>query len=178
VRRSTARRLTLLLVMSSTHSSEPTRTDAHVFRSGLQSTFGAVRPSPKRSSVNPAHSFSPYGGRASTTAVREELGFIGVCDDAETGLIYLNARYYDRAIGRCISPNWLHPASASGMPTPRTTRSTNWTPAATSGVGGRWRWRRGRDATRSAGRLSRLMQQSQVAEPLGYSAGNGRPCCR
>ncbi|MEE1611406.1 RHS repeat-associated core domain-containing protein [Microvirga sp. CF3016] len=31
-------------------------------------------------------------------------GYIGEREDAETGLVYLNARYYDPALGRFLSP--------------------------------------------------------------------------
>jgi RHS repeat-associated protein len=53
--------------------------------------------------------FTPYGQRVQTTAAREELGYIGERHDAETGLMYLNARYYDPAVGRFISPDWFDP---------------------------------------------------------------------
>ncbi len=37
------------------------------------------------------------------------LGYLGEREDRDTGLIYLNARYYDPAIGRFISPDRTHP---------------------------------------------------------------------
>ncbi|MEE1611408.1 RHS repeat-associated core domain-containing protein [Microvirga sp. CF3016] len=36
-------------------------------------------------------------------------GYIGEREDAETGLVYLNARYYDPALGRFLSPDSLDP---------------------------------------------------------------------
>jgi RHS repeat-associated protein len=36
----------------------------------------------------------------------EPKGFIGERTDPETGLTYLNARYYDAALGRFLSPDW------------------------------------------------------------------------
>jgi RHS repeat-associated protein len=39
----------------------------------------------------------------------ETKGYIGEAADAETGLIYLNARYYDAVIGRFVSPDWWDP---------------------------------------------------------------------
>ncbi|MGF7055671.1 RHS repeat-associated protein [Bosea sp. OAE752] len=39
----------------------------------------------------------------------ETKGYIGETADAETGLIYLNARYYDPVLARFISPDWLDP---------------------------------------------------------------------
>jgi RHS repeat-associated protein len=56
-----------------------------------------------------AQTFTPYGARVQSTAAREELGYIGERHDAETGLMYLNARYYDPAVGRFISPDWFDP---------------------------------------------------------------------
>ena len=40
---------------------------------------------------------------------REEKGFIGERRDAETGLIYLHARYYNPALGCFISADWYDP---------------------------------------------------------------------
>jgi RHS repeat-associated protein len=54
--------------------------------------------------------FTPYGNRIqAVSGVREELGYIGERHDAETGLMYLNARYYDPAIGRFVSPDTYAP---------------------------------------------------------------------
>ena len=39
-------------------------------------------------------------------------GFIGERPDVETGLLYLNARYYDPALGRFISPDDWDPTLA------------------------------------------------------------------
>jgi RHS repeat-associated protein len=55
--------------------------------------------------------FTPYGNRIQANATREELGYIGERHDAETGLMYLNARYYDPAVGRFISPDWFDPTA-------------------------------------------------------------------
>jgi RHS repeat-associated protein len=56
-----------------------------------------------------SQTFIPYGRRVQTTAAREELGYIGERHDAETGLMYLNARYYDPAVGRFNSPDTFSP---------------------------------------------------------------------
>lgn len=53
--------------------------------------------------------YTPYGSRRQSTAVREELGYIGERFDAETGLIFLNARTYDPAVARFISPDTYDP---------------------------------------------------------------------
>ncbi len=39
----------------------------------------------------------------------ESKGFIGERFDAESGLTYLNARYYDATLGRFLSPDWWNP---------------------------------------------------------------------
>lgn len=40
---------------------------------------------------------------------KETKGYIGETRDDETGLIYLNARYYDPLLARFISPDWFDP---------------------------------------------------------------------
>jgi RHS repeat-associated protein len=54
--------------------------------------------------------YAPYG-QQSEQAINpltpsEPKGFIGERTDPETGLTYLNARYYDVALGRFLSPDW------------------------------------------------------------------------
>ncbi|MEQ1409767.1 RHS repeat-associated core domain-containing protein, partial [Neorhizobium sp. Rsf11] len=44
-------------------------------------------------------------GQPTNTAMQTRKGYIGERFDAETGLMYLNARYYDPAFGRFISPD-------------------------------------------------------------------------
>ena len=62
-------------------------------------------------SVEERSSFTPYGERtrspsgAATTV--ESKGYVGERDDPETGLLYLNARYYDPEIGRFLSPDTI-----------------------------------------------------------------------
>jgi RHS repeat-associated protein len=54
--------------------------------------------------------FRPYGAKARVLGTHVETkGFIGERHDAETGFLYLNARYYDPALGRFISPDWWDP---------------------------------------------------------------------
>ena len=71
--------------------------------------------------------YHPYGERLSTaTGLPEPKSWIGERQDAETGLFYLHARYYDPVLGRFISaipPTPPAPASAStGMAMPATIR--------------------------------------------------------
>ncbi|MDQ0473263.1 RHS repeat-associated core domain-containing protein [Labrys wisconsinensis] len=58
-------------------------------------------------------SYGPFGFQragltAPANATRESKAFIGERQD-ETGLIYLNARYYDPRIARFVSPDWWDP---------------------------------------------------------------------
>jgi RHS repeat-associated protein len=50
--------------------------------------------------------YGPYGVQSPALSI--EKGYIGERLDDETGLLYLNARYYDPALARFISPdaNW------------------------------------------------------------------------
>ena len=60
--------------------------------------------------------------RASTSSgsllpsLNEPLGWIGEHEDADTGLKYLNARYYDPVLGTFLSPDDWHPAAAGVGP--------------------------------------------------------------
>jgi RHS repeat-associated protein len=54
--------------------------------------------------------YRPYGEQLGFAAVTESKGYIGERHDDETGLMYLNARYYDPVIGRFIQPDPLDPA--------------------------------------------------------------------
>ena len=48
--------------------------------------------------------YLPYGKqRSATGTAKTDRGFVGQFEDTSTGLAYLNARYYDPAIGRFIS---------------------------------------------------------------------------
>ncbi|MDQ0473539.1 RHS repeat-associated core domain-containing protein [Labrys wisconsinensis] len=71
-------------------------------------------------------SYGPFGfqraGQTSTTT-REAKAFIGERQD-ETGLLYLNARYYDPKIARFVSPDWWDPAK-EGVGTNRYTYAGN-----------------------------------------------------
>lgn len=64
-------------------------------------------------SVEERSSFTPYGERNRTpsgaASTVESKGYVGERDDPETGLLYLNARYYDPEIGRFISADTWDP---------------------------------------------------------------------
>lgn len=57
--------------------------------------------------------YQPYGKRTdvqqSADTPRESKGWIGERDDPETGLTYLNARYYDVDLARFIQSDWFDP---------------------------------------------------------------------
>lgn len=62
--------------------------------------IGATAPSKVRS-------YQPFGKPRSTDSTVTDRGWIGQFEDKSTSLNYLNARYYDSAIGRFISPDPL-----------------------------------------------------------------------
>ncbi len=57
--------------------------------------------------------YQPYGKRTDVQQAadtpRESKGWIGERDDPETGLTYLNARYYDADLARFIQSDWYGP---------------------------------------------------------------------
>jgi RHS repeat-associated protein len=54
--------------------------------------------------------YAAYGDRSSQTGSHVETkSFIGERRDEESGLLFLNARFYDPALGRFISPDWWDP---------------------------------------------------------------------
>jgi RHS repeat-associated protein len=56
--------------------------------------------------------YRPFGdvaAAASSGTHDESKGYIGERHDPESGLIYLNARYYDPVIARFVSPDWWDP---------------------------------------------------------------------
>jgi RHS repeat-associated protein len=55
-----------------------------------------------------SYDYSPFGEQQSTTsAVSNERGFTGHIEDAETGLTYMGARYYDPKLGRFLSADTM-----------------------------------------------------------------------
>jgi RHS repeat-associated protein len=60
--------------------------------------------------VQKRSTFRAFGAQGLESGThKEEKGYIGERADPETGLLYLNARYFDPAIGRFISPDWWDP---------------------------------------------------------------------
>ncbi|MDQ0395888.1 RHS repeat-associated core domain-containing protein [Labrys monachus] len=58
-----------------------------------------------------ASRYQPFGYQTPTTTsttTKEDHAFIGERQD-ETGLLYLNARYYDPMVARFVSPDWWDP---------------------------------------------------------------------
>ncbi|MGO4389676.1 RHS repeat domain-containing protein, partial [Microvirga sp. 2YAF29] len=53
--------------------------------------------------------YDPFGETNAASGEAESKGYIGERRDDETGLLYLNARYYDPVLGRFISPDSLDP---------------------------------------------------------------------
>jgi len=62
--------------------------------------------------VEQSTSYTPFGDPTTATPLAstpEEHSFIGERFDASTGLLYLNARYYDPLLGRFLQPDWWDP---------------------------------------------------------------------
>jgi RHS repeat-associated protein len=53
------------------------------------------------------NAYQPYGSRRGPDALTIDRGWLGQTEDTDTGLTYLNARYYDRILGRFPSPDPL-----------------------------------------------------------------------
>jgi RHS repeat-associated protein len=69
--------------------------------------------------------YRPFGEKGPESGIHaESKGWIGERHDAETGLIYLNARYYDPVIARFVSPDWWDP-NKPGVGTNRYSYSDN-----------------------------------------------------
>jgi RHS repeat-associated protein len=69
--------------------------------------------------------YRPFGDKGIDTGLHaESKGYIGERHDLETGLIYLNARYYDPVIARFVSPDWWDP-NKPGVGTNRYAYSDN-----------------------------------------------------
>jgi RHS repeat-associated protein len=72
--------------------------------------------------------YAPYGEAfdemLSLTKAEETKGFIGERFDADAGLQYLNARYYDPRLGLFIQPDWFDPTQP-GVGTNRYAYSAN-----------------------------------------------------
>jgi RHS repeat-associated protein len=75
--------------------------------------------------VQKRSTFRAFGAQGLESGThKEEKGYIGERADPETGLLYLNARYFDPAIGRFISPDWWDPQK-EGVGTNRYAYSDN-----------------------------------------------------
>jgi RHS repeat-associated protein len=63
-----------------------------------------------RGTVVNRYDYGPYGSKVlEIEAVTNEHGFAGERGDDETGLVYLNARYYDPDVGRFVSADTIVP---------------------------------------------------------------------
>ncbi len=51
--------------------------------------------------------YAPYGARRGTEELDIDRGWLGQVEDTDTGLTYLNARYYDPVLSRFLSPDPL-----------------------------------------------------------------------
>lgn len=88
--------------------------DAKVAPSGTtwihRDLLGSVRAVASGTSLKQRANYAPYGERFESVFLEPEAkAFIGEREDDETGLIYLNARYYDPVLARFIQPDPLDP---------------------------------------------------------------------
>ncbi|MGN8120019.1 RHS repeat-associated core domain-containing protein, partial [Labrys sp. 22185] len=78
----------------------------------LKDHLGSVRVvADQAGTTSIATRYQPFGLAkpiTTSTATKEDHGYIGERQD-ETGLLYLNARYYDPHIARFVSPDWWDP---------------------------------------------------------------------
>jgi RHS repeat-associated protein len=87
-----------------------TRTGAGVVEYLVSDPAGSVEMAVASGAAAPlaVRAYEPYGQvRAQTGDTATDRGFIGQIEDASTGLSYLNARYYDPAVGIFISTDPL-----------------------------------------------------------------------
>ncbi|MFY0566796.1 FG-GAP-like repeat-containing protein [Archangium lansingense] len=79
-----------------------------------QDHLGSVRAITNQAGVKVAsYDYAPFGAVvAASSSASNTLGYGGHVTD-ETGLIYMNARYYDPKLGRFISPDSLVPSAAN-----------------------------------------------------------------
>ena len=102
--------------------------------------------------------YRAFGEEASTrfdlSVAMETKGFIGERYDADAGLQYLNARYYDPKLGLFLQPDWWE-VTWAGVGTNRYSYSFN------DPVG----------ASDPSGNLASGCSMCSVADPGGYAAG-------
>ena len=83
--------------------------------------------------------YSPFGAvRERAGSLGTDRGFLGQVEDADTGLNYLNARYYDASLGRFVSPDPLVDPKAPQTLNGYTYGNNN--PATFSDPSGLWSW--------------------------------------
>jgi RHS repeat-associated protein len=76
---------------------------------------GLFSPAPATSALTASASYNPYGSAAASSGTMPELGYQGDYTDQSTGLVDMNARWYDPGTGSFASDDAL---SGSPMPDP------------------------------------------------------------
>ena len=82
----------------------------YLFSDHIGSASVSYRPSDSRTQ---RQYYMPYGGIRHTDGLDTDIGYTGQRADTSTGLMFYNARYYDPAIGRFISPDTIVPDPAN-----------------------------------------------------------------
>jgi RHS repeat-associated protein len=83
--------------------------------------------------------YDAFGAQRAATGTQYRLGYTGEQLDAETGFVYLRARYYDPAQGRFLTRDTVQPNAPGTQARHRcayvaNNAATGWTPAGTASV--------------------------------------------
>ncbi|HZM75737.1 MAG TPA: RHS repeat-associated core domain-containing protein [Candidatus Limnocylindrales bacterium] len=114
-----------------------TRTGAGIVEYLISDPAGSVETAYASGATTPlaTRAYKPYGQvRAQTGDTATDRGFLGQIEDASTGLSYLNARYYDAAVGLFISTDPLYDTKKPKSLNPYSYATNN--PASFSDPGG------------------------------------------
>jgi RHS repeat-associated protein len=68
-------------------------------------TFGAILPATSATTTVTRTAYTPYGSTRGGDGLNIDRGWLSQVEDSNTGLTYLNARYYDPVLARFLSPD-------------------------------------------------------------------------
>lgn len=64
--------------------------------------------------ITATYDYAPYGSQA-MGAAHDGPGYTGHVNDADTGLVYMQARYYDPVVGRFVSTDPVGPGAGNAF---------------------------------------------------------------